>query len=227
MKTRIGMVTIGQAPRVDVVPEMADLIGPRAEIVERGALDGLDGSAIAALAPRPRDEVLVTRLADGSSVFLGKERVTPLVQARIDAVERDGAALTVVLCTGTFAGLRATRPLVEPDRVLHGVLRGVAFRGRLGILTPSERHIEQTRARWTAYGFDPVVLALSPYHGDVSDHDVAGITHTLREAGVGFVLGDCMGFRRSVREGLAAALGVPVVIANLLVARVVAELIGD
>ena len=227
MKTRVGMVTIGQAPRVDVVPEMADLIGARAEIVERGALDGLDGSAIAALAPRADDEVLVTRLADGSSVFLGKQQVTPLVQARIDAIEREGAALTVVLCTGKFTGLRATRPLVEPDRVLQGVLRGVTFRGRLGILTPSERHVEQTRTRWTSYGFDPVVVPLSPYHGDVSDQDVAGIARKFREAGAGFVLCDCMGFRRSVRDGVASELQVPVVIANLLVARVVAELVGD
>ncbi len=35
MKPRIGMVTIGQAPRVDIVPDMADILGPGIEIVER------------------------------------------------------------------------------------------------------------------------------------------------------------------------------------------------
>jgi hypothetical protein len=35
-----------------------------------------------------------------------------------------------------------------------------------------------------------------------------------------------MGFRRDAREELRVALGVPVVVANLLVARVVAELAG-
>jgi len=221
------MVTIGQAPRVDVVPEMADLIGPRAEIVERGALDGLPRPAIADLEPQPGDDVLVTRLADGSSVFLGKQRITPLVQARIDALERDGAAMTVVLCTGKFVGLRATRPLIEPERVLQGVLRGVTFRGRLGILTPSARHVEQARERWTSYGFDPVVVPLSAYHGEARESEVAAIAETFRDGNVGFVVGDCMGFRRSMRDGLASALQVPVVVANLLVARVIAELVGD
>src|SRR2546422_953146 len=78
MKPRVGMVTIGQAPRVDVVPAMADVLGPDVEIIERGALDGLGGDEIAQLAPESDDEVLVTRLTDGSSVFVGKRGVTPL-----------------------------------------------------------------------------------------------------------------------------------------------------
>jgi len=223
MKPRIGMVTIGQAPRVDVVPEMADLIGPGVEIVERGALDALGGDAIAALAPSGDDEILVTRLVDGSAVFLGKPNVTPLVQKRIDELEAGGVAMTVLLCTGKFKGLEARRPLIQPDRVLQGVLSGVAFKGRLGVVTPSERHVAQTGARWRSYGFEPVVVASSPYH----DGSTTGrAIDAFRAGGVGFVLLDCMGFRREAREELQRALGVPVVVANLLVARVVAELAG-
>ena len=152
------MVTIGQAPRVDVVPEMAGLL-ESAEIIERGALDGLTRDEIEALAPAADDEVLVTRLADGNAVFIGKRHVTPLVQRRIDEVEAAGAGLTVLLCTGSFKGLRAHRPLVEPDKILLGMLRGIQFEGRLGVLTPSPRHVSQTEARWRSHGFDPVVVA--------------------------------------------------------------------
>lgn len=223
MKPRIGMITIGQSPRVDVVPEMADIIGSGAEIVERGALDGLAADEIAALAPTGDDEILVTRLADGSPVFLGKPRVTPLVQRRIEELEAGGVAMTVLLCTGTFKGLSARGVLVQPDRVLQGVLNGIAFRGRLGVVTPSERHVEQTTARWRSYGFDPVVVASSPYHdGRTTAHAI----DVFRAGGVGFVLLDCMGFRREARDELRRALRAPVVVANLLVARVVAELAG-
>jgi protein AroM len=223
MKPRIGMVTIGQAPRVDVVPEMADLIGPGVEIVERGALDGLTRDEIAALAPAGEDAILVTRLVDGSPVFLGKPRVTPLVQRRIAELESAGVTMTVLLCTGKFQGLEARRPLIQPDRVIHGVLSGVKFHGRLGVVTPSERHVEQSVARWRSYGFDPVVVASSPYHGGDT---TARAIDAFRSGQVGFVLLDCMGFRREAREELQRALGVPVVVANLLVARVVAELAG-
>jgi 3-methyladenine DNA glycosylase AlkD len=38
---KIGMITIGQSPRVDIVPEMQEILGTDVEILEAGALDGL------------------------------------------------------------------------------------------------------------------------------------------------------------------------------------------
>lgn len=239
MKVRLGMITIGQAPRVDVVPEMAELLGPAVEIVERGALDSLGPSEIEALTPGPDDEILVTRLVDGDSVFVGKRQITPRVQWKIEELEAEGVAMSVLLCTGTFHGLRASRPLVEPDKILLGVLRGLSFKGRLGVLAPSARHVPQTEARWRSYGFDPVVAPLSPYDpaerptvtgatspGGAQSGAVAAAARALKADGTGLVLLDCIGFRRQTRQELQAALGVPVIVANLLVARVVAELLG-
>jgi len=227
MTRTVGMVTIGQAPRVDVVPEMAKLMGS-AEIIERGALDGLTPREIEPLAPAPGDDLLVTRLRDGSAVFLAKRRVTPLVQQRIEELEAEGVALTVLLCTGTFHGLRARRPLVEPDKILLGMLRGIRFEGRLGVVTPSARHVAQTEARWRSYGFDPVVAPLSPYEAPDAHEAVSAeaIADTFRAGGVGLVVLDCIGFGRETRAELATRLGVPVLAASLLVARLVAELVG-
>src|SRR6266849_3801918 len=143
----VGLVTIGQSPRPDVVPEMAALIGPGVEVREAGALDGLNRSEIEALAPTGRDEILVTRLQDGSAVFLGKEKIVSRVEQRIAALARGGATLTALLCTGAFPRLRATRPLIQPHPVLLGTLRGLSWAGRLGVLTPSVRHVPQTEAR--------------------------------------------------------------------------------
>jgi protein AroM len=223
-KAKIGMVTIGQAPRADVVPDMAALL-PDVEILEAGALDGLDRAAIARLAPEGDDEILVTRLADASSVFVGKTHVLPRVTARIAALEDQGVALTVLLCTGAFPRLTARRPLLEPQQVLLGLLRGLSHPGRLGVLTPSESHVPQATARWRADGFDAAVVPLSPYE----EHDPAALaraTAALRDAGAGLVVMDCIGFRDVTRRDLAARLGVPVLVANLLVARLAAELLA-
>ena len=221
----IGLITIGQSPRVDVVPEMAAVMGPGIEVREAGVLDGLGAAEIAALAPRGEDEILVTRLAGGSSVFLGKQKIVGHVEARIAALERAGAELTALLCTGAFPPLRATRPLIQPQPVLLGTVRGMRWPGRLGVLTPSLPHVPQTEARWRRDGFDPVVVPLSPYeHEDAAALARAG--SALRQAGVGLVVLDCMGFSRKTRDELRALTGAPVLLANLLVARVVAELCG-
>lgn len=225
MPAIIGLVTIGQSPRVDVVPDLAETIGPGVEVREAGALDGLGRSEIDALGPGPDDEILVTRLSDGAPVFVGRRSITPRVEAQIAALERAGATLTALLCTGEFPRLVASRPLIQPQPLLLGALRGMSWPGRLGILTPSVRHVPQTTARWRGDGFDPLVVALSPY--DATDTTaVARAAATLREGDVGLVVMDCMGYRRKTRDEVQGLLRVPLLAANFLVARVIAELCG-
>jgi protein AroM len=48
----------------------------------------------------------------------------------------------------------------------------------------------------------------------------------MRAGGAGLVVMDCMGFRRKTRDELRSLTGVPVLLANLLVARVIAEASG-
>ena len=220
----VGLVTIGQSPRPDVVPDMAEIIGPGVEIREAGALDGLTRPAIDGLAPRDGDEILVTRLADGTPVFLGRQRIEGLLEQRIAALETAGVTLTALMCTGDFPKLRASRAIVQPQPVLVGALRGMSWPGRLGILVPSVPHISQAVERWRGEGFEPVVAALSPYEED----DPAAVRRAAEGLrGAGLVVMDCMGFRRKTRDELRELTGAPVLLANLLVARVIAELCGD
>jgi protein AroM len=221
----VGFVTIGQSPRPDVVPEMVAVMGPGIAVREAGALDGLERAEIEALAPTGDDEILVTRLADGASVFVGEPKVVGLVEQRIAALERGGATLTALLCTGAFPRLQARRPLIQPHPVLLGTLRGLSWPGRLGVLAPSARHVPQTEARWRRDGFDPVVAPLSPYE----EEDPVALRRAadaMRAGGAGLVVMDCMGFRRKTRDEVRELSRVPVLLANLLVARVIAELAG-
>jgi protein AroM len=221
----LGIVTIGQTPRTDVVPEMAELLGPDVEILERGALDGLEMAAISALAPAPGDEVLITRLRGGAPVFVGQRRIAPRVQACLADLDRHDVAVSALLCTGVFPEMAAAAPLLHPDRLLLGALRAVSWPGRLGVLTPSASHVPQTAARWRGCGYEPVVAVLSPYE-DEDEGRLALAVEALGGGEAGLVVLDCMGYRRKVKHEIRALLGVPVLQANLLLARVAAELLA-
>lgn len=224
-RPRLGLVTIGQTPRDDVVPEMREVLGPGIEVVERGALDGLDIRVIGTLAPGEGDEVLVTRLAGGASVFVAHREVVPRVQACVADLAHAGVALTALLCTGAFPGLASAVPLLRPDRLLLGVLRSLAWSGRLGVLTPSTAHVPQVAAHWRGHGFDPAIGVLPPY--DEENPGALGLAvEALAGGEAGVVVLDCMGYRRKVRTEVQALLGVPVLHANLVLARVAAELLG-
>ena len=87
------------------------------------------------------------------------------------------------------------------------------------MLTPSERHVPQTKARWRASGFDAHVAPLSPYE----EEDPAAVrraAQALRAGQTGLVVMDCIGFRRKTRDEMADLTGAPTLVANLLVARV-------
>src|SRR5262249_52962223 len=100
MKT-VGVITIGQSPRDDVVPDMEKPLGPDFRIVQAGALDGLGHAEIAALAPTGDEFPLITRLRDGTSVVIGKERIIGRVQACLDDLGREASAFAI-MCTGKF-----------------------------------------------------------------------------------------------------------------------------
>ena len=67
-KFRVGLITIGQSPRVDITSDIKDVLGSQIEIVECGALDNLSHEEINALRPSEGEYILVTRLRDGSTV---------------------------------------------------------------------------------------------------------------------------------------------------------------
>ena len=65
---KIGAITIGQAPRVDVTCDIMDIFGDKIELLQRGGLDGLTVADIEKFKPEEGDYVLVSRLTDGTSM---------------------------------------------------------------------------------------------------------------------------------------------------------------
>ncbi|MGO3832608.1 MAG: AroM family protein [Microbacteriaceae bacterium] len=126
----LALVTIGQAPRDDVTPDIAPLLeGYR--VIETGALDELSAAEIAALAPAPGEGVLVSRLRGGGSAVLAEDRLHPLIQAAVDRAVAAGATAVLVICTGDLVGITAPVPLF-----MAGVARSRSRRGPRRRSTP-------------------------------------------------------------------------------------------
>ena len=77
---KIGAVTIGQSPRVDVTPDILPILGDKIELLQAGALDGLSREEIEDMAPGPEDYVLVSRLNDGSFAKFGESFILERMQ---------------------------------------------------------------------------------------------------------------------------------------------------
>ncbi|UKA62288.1 AroM family protein [Arthrobacter sp. FW306-04-A] len=222
----LGVITIGQTPRTDLTPELADLL-PGVCIAERGALDGLSTSEIAELAPVPGDHVMTTRLRDGTAAVIGQEALMRRVQSAILDLEGEADVL-LLACTGTFPEFVHDKPLIEPDHVLAHVLAAVASRSRrVGIICPLAEQEEDAKAKYRALLPETVALstaAATPYSTDVAPLSVAA--EQLRADGAEIIVLDCIGYTARMRSEVIKASGLQVLLARSVAARVAAELLG-
>jgi protein AroM len=215
---RVGLVTIGQSPRVDVVPEMKVVLGD-VEVVECGALDELSRDEIEALRPGEGEYLLVTRLRDGSEVRISRERVLPLVERCIRRLE---AVTDVVgfLCTGDFPELTSSKILVKPSELLLKVVEALRVR-KLGVLVPDPRQVPVVGRRWLRVSEDVVVESFSPYTGSL-----AALPEVVRRfQDRDLVVLDCIGYGLEVKRLVMELTGRPVVAPRTIMARVIRELL--
>ncbi len=112
-RRRVGLLTIGEAPRHDsLAREVGAILGAGVDVVERGALDGLDREHVNALGITPsRGFPLATQMTDGRPVIVDKIAITPLLNEQIRRLEsQDGVEATLLMCTGPFPQLGHARP---------------------------------------------------------------------------------------------------------------------
>jgi protein AroM len=221
----LGLVTIGQSPRDDMVPEMLPHLGTGpSSVIERGALDGLAREAVASLAPEPDGgHVLTTRLADGSSVVLDHDRAAGRVQAAVAWCEERGVDATLIVCTGEFPPLEHRRPLLFAERLLtHGVAGLCDPADPVGIVCPLPEQEEMSRTKWSGAAGELHVAAATPYAEDAAQA-VADKSAELARRGARSIVLDCMGYTEEMRSAAARAAGVPVLLARAVVARLAGE----
>jgi len=217
----LGLLTIGQSPRPDIVESM---FGCRpAWCLEFGALDGLSRQEVAALAPAAAEHPLVTRLRTGEEVTVAKERLLPFLQRAADAAVDAGATLLVVLCTGTFGGLRAPVPLLYPDQLLVAIVNALLPSGTLGVVMPHPGQYTAMKRKWALAGRRFVGVVASPY---VASPSLAAAGRELAARGADLIVLDCMGFTQEMKRAVVEGSDRPVILANRLIGRVIEELLN-
>ena len=213
------LVTIGPSPRVDVVPRWPSHRPPRSS-ARAVRWTGSRVHRFDALHPSRRRDPCPPP-ADGAAVFVLKERsrgarggghaelgARPPLPDRLPAPAR-------------FPPLTSSRPLIQPQRRLLGPC---AMRGPAGSASspPRFRTFRRPRRAWRRDGFDPFVVPLSPYGIDAGRWARVAGHHSATPGGPGGD-GACMGFRRQTRDELRAQPARPVLLANLLAARVIGD----
>lgn len=216
---RIAFVTIGQAPRVDLLPEILQRLHSPLQAQEFGVLDDLDDAQVAQMAPRPGEASLCTRMRDGREVVIGKTQTGQRLQALFDRLDGQGFDAITLLCTGYFDHIGSRTLLIEAQRVVDATVDALSLGCRnLGVLLPLQRQVDEfhvlgdAQRRVTATHF-------SPYSGDRIDVAAAEV------ADCDLVVMHCMGYTEAMRSRVAAQVDKPVLLARRIVAGAVEQIL--
>jgi protein AroM len=218
---KIGAITIGQAPRVDVTADIMDIFGGNIELFQRGGLDGLTREEIETFKPEEGDYVLVSRLTDGSSVTFAERYILGNLQKGIDALEAEGVRLIMVFCTGEFPeSLTSNVPMVFPNDLLHKIVPMLTKTRHIIAMTPSPLQVDQNNAKWEGFVEKCTSVAASPY-GPWEDLERAA--EAAKDLDGDVIVLDCIGFTKKMKAMFAEKTGKLVILPRTLLARVISE----
>ena len=217
---KLGLITVGQTPRTDVLVDLIPIFGDSVELHQAGALDGLTAEDIAAFDRIEGEALLISKLKDGSSVFFPRRCILPRLQSCIDRLEAAGVEMILFLCTEDFPSFRCRVPIYFPNDILNGTAPALAPRSKVAVIIPKEEQIEQTRYKWREQIEHLVILIASPY-GDPAELERAAENAAAMD--VDLVVMDCIGYTEKMKQQVAAISGKPVMLSRTIAARVIAE----
>lgn len=217
---RVAFVTVGQAPRADVVPEIVAEVGAPFEVFEFGALDDLDRRAIGRLGPRPGDESLVTRLRDGSDVVVSKRWIDQRFRALCATLAGRKIDLVVLLSTGLFNDFHSLCMMINAQRAIDTAIQAFAMAGqRVGMIVPLTCQVDEVVRHGAPGDRTTIVAAMAG--------DEAGLAAAAAQLiGCDLVVLHSVGYSEADRAAVVRGTGLPVILARRVVAGAIRLLLA-
>lgn len=209
---RIAIITIGQSPRPDLMPEMRSILGDVA-CDEFGALDGLGRDEILRHAPSGEDFGLFAPLADGTHVIVQVRFASERAEALIAHVDGLGYDLIVLATTGLFTSYATHTPLIHGQRAVDAWIAAlVVGDARIGVIFPLPRQ----GAVLAAFGYGTL---LQSAHATVEGGHSARLADAAATVtGADLILMHSVGYTEAMARQVAETTGKLVVPARRIIA---------
>jgi protein AroM len=219
---KLAALTIGQAPRIDIMADIKGIFSQNIEIIERGALDDLSNEEIKKIYPNKDDYILVSRLRDGTSAIISGKYVERKLQDIIAEIE-DEVDIFLILCAGTFPSLNSNKLIIKPDILLNNSIPGFIDKGTIVDVVPLEGQIEELKTRWTFNNIAVKYKSLCPYTS--TKEEIILRAKEIKEMNPDLVLLDCFGFGKDTKKVFKSVVNKPIILVRTFVACIIKELL--
>lgn len=205
---RIAVITMGQAPRPDVMQEIRPLLGD-AEHDEFGALDNDSDALIESKAPCGDELRYTTQLRDGRHVIVDAGFVTSRVETLVADLDGRNYDLLILAMTGMRARLSTRTPHIHGQDTLDAWISALttASNSRIGIIFPLAS--QQSAASESDYG-----TMLKSSLATIGGGQSSDLTEAIdRVSGADLIVMNSVGYTAEMAQQVARTSGKPVVTA--------------
>ena len=224
MKATLAILTIGVVPVSEVLPLLTEhvseqqiahlsLLGKmsREEVMEDYALD--EG-----------EDPLATLLSDGKLAHVSRQKIERALQGVIEVLDNQGYDVILLMSTAPITGLVARNAiLLEPMRIIPPLVASIVDGHQVGVIVPIEELMDNQEAKWQVLEKVPLYALANPFWDSEAALIAAG--RELMERGADVLILHCLGFHQHHRDLLQKALDIPVLLSNVLMARLASELL--
>lgn len=224
MSASLAILTIGVVPMKEVLPLLTEYIHEQ-HISHHSLLGDMPrDDVLAEYAIDSGDEPLLTLLNDHQLAHVSRQKVERDLQSVIEVLDNQGYDVILLMSTSSIKSMTARNSiLLEPLRIIPPLVASIVDGHQVGVIVPVEELMAAQEEKWQVLHQSPVYSLANPIHGTSQQLIDAG--KDLLEQGADVIMLDCLGFNQRHRDLLQKTLDVPVLLSNVLIARLASELL--
>ncbi|MCP2123345.1 UNVERIFIED_ORG: protein AroM [Pantoea agglomerans] len=224
MKATLAILTIGVVPVSEVLPLLTEHVSEQ-QIAHLSLLGKLSREEVMEdYAVDEGEDPLATLLSDGKLAHVSRQKIERALQGVIEVLDNQGYDVILLMSTAPITGLVARNAiLLEPMRIIPPLVASIVDGHQVGVIVPIEELMDNQEAKWQVLEKVPLYALANPFWDSEAALIAAG--RELMERGADVLILDCLGFHQHHRDLLQKALDIPVLLSNVLMARLASELL--
>ncbi|EAA7243167.1 AroM protein [Salmonella enterica] len=224
MSASLAILTIGVVPMSEVLPLLTEYIDEQ-HISHHSLLGKMSREDVMAdYAVEPGDDPLLTLLNDNQIAHVSRQKVEQDLQSVVEVLDNQGYDVIILMSTAAIKSMVARNSiLLEPLRIIPPLVASIVDGHQVGVIVPVAELLAAQEKKWQVLQMPPVYSLANPVHG--SEQQLIDAGQALLDQGADVIMLDCLGFHQRHRDILQQALDVPVLLSNVLIARLASELL--
>lgn len=220
----MAILTIGVVPVAEMLPLLTEHI--REDQITHISLLGkmVREEVMQEYAVESGEEALLTLLSDNQIAQVSRQKVERDLRSAIAMLDKQNYDLILLMSTHPFRGFAANNAiLLEPQRIIPPLVASIVDGHQVGVIVPVEEILPLQQEKWQVLENTPLYAISNPVSG--SKDDLLAAARELIAQGADVLMLDCLCYHQQHRDVLQKALDIPVLLSNVLVSRLAAELL--